>query len=485
MLKCPVCGKSYLKIDTQHLKKHGLSKEQYLERYPSGPIGACQEAKLNIGRAVKSRGPRSAETKLKISESLKLQEYVMTDARRLATPLRIEGARLANTGAKRPKTKKAIANIKAALTQYYLDNPRGPMDKSSPRYARQMEIIATIAANRTIDGLAKLSSKVNSLSHWAKDISELIYGNKTIRLQCTCAKCGSFIDRSLSTYIKHEYTGSICHTCYPPLNGTSNLEQELAEFLSTLSIPFSQHVKNIIAPLELDFYFPGQQIAVEFNGLYWHSDAAKYPIDRHRTKYLKCRDLGIQLIQIFEDEWIKKPEIVKNQLSTLLGLGKEIDVSGPIAEEITADEASTFLNTYHILGQADKSTYHFGLFSESSLVAVLSILQRQNRGIAEHEIVRYVAHPDVNSISAFSMLLSMCLASKQATTMITAVDLRWAHATNNVFTRYGFQPVKEDINGYWYTDFSDRFKLADGIANTAKQHRIYDAGIAKFRLAIE
>jgi very-short-patch-repair endonuclease len=62
-----------------------------------------------------------------------------------------------------------------------------------------------------------------------------------------------------------------------------------------------ENSRKIIQPYELDIYIPKKKIAIEFNGLYWHSSERKEK-DYHYQKYKKCKEKGIKLIQIFEDD---------------------------------------------------------------------------------------------------------------------------------------------------------------------------------------
>jgi hypothetical protein len=34
MIKCPICGKSYVEITPSHVKKHGLTMAEFKEKYP-------------------------------------------------------------------------------------------------------------------------------------------------------------------------------------------------------------------------------------------------------------------------------------------------------------------------------------------------------------------------------------------------------------------------------------------------------------------
>ena len=73
--------------------------------------------------------------------------------------------------------------------------------------------------------------------------------------------------------------------------------------------------RKIISPYELDLYLPNLKLAIEFNGMYWHSiefdPENKYT---HRRKSLLCRDKGIRLIHIFEFEDLDDQIFKINQL---------------------------------------------------------------------------------------------------------------------------------------------------------------------------
>ena len=59
----------------------------------------------------------------------------------------------------------------------------------------------------------------------------------------------------------------------------------------------------MINPYELDIYLPEIGIAIEFNGLHWHSDKYKNK-NYHLVKYERCLENEIELIQVWEDDWL-------------------------------------------------------------------------------------------------------------------------------------------------------------------------------------
>ncbi|MFW6130771.1 MAG: hypothetical protein ACOC56_06250, partial [Atribacterota bacterium] len=54
--------------------------------------------------------------------------------------------------------------------------------------------------------------------------------------------------------------------------------------------------------IELDIYLPDFNIAIEYNGLYWHSELNGKDRNYHLNKTNICENENIQLIHIFEDE---------------------------------------------------------------------------------------------------------------------------------------------------------------------------------------
>lgn len=84
----------------------------------------------------------------------------------------------------------------------------------------------------------------------------------------------------------------------------SQAEQDIRSAISSV---YSKQVigpiksKKYIYPYELDIVLPDINLAIEYNGLYWHSSLRK-PNDYHLMKSLLCREKGIRLIHIYEFE---------------------------------------------------------------------------------------------------------------------------------------------------------------------------------------
>mgnify|MGYP003291835039 CR=1 FL=1 len=120
-------------------------------------------------------------------------------------------------------------------------------------------------------------------------------------------------------------TVPICPSCLLSLT-SSKYEQEITDFIRTFYTgKFIRNTRKIISPLELDIYYPDKNIAIEFNGDYWHSEEFR-DRDYHYSKFNKCKESNILLVSIFESEWNSNNTAIKQYLCDLFS-DKENDIS--------------------------------------------------------------------------------------------------------------------------------------------------------------
>lgn len=166
--------------------------------------------------------------------------------------------------------------------------------------------------------------------------------------------------------------GNVLSECmYCADRGSSSGERELREFVEEL-LPGKvvRSSRKIIPPYELDIYIPEKNVAVEFNGLYWHSE--KF-VDKnyHHDKWNRCHDQGVRLITIWEDEWLNKKDIVTSMLTHKLGEStlRKVFARNTEVVESTIHDSREFLDDNHIQGFAQGSVY-LSLVSGSEIIAV-------------------------------------------------------------------------------------------------------------------
>lgn len=108
----------------------------------------------------------------------------------------------------------------------------------------------------------------------------------------------------------HSWNSKVKRRC-PKCNDShvSKWEKTIRKFLSESNIDYVGNDKTqLLNPetnynLELDIWFPDLNKAIECNGIYWHSKKRAIKNDKIKTQL--CKDQGINLLVITDEEWNK------------------------------------------------------------------------------------------------------------------------------------------------------------------------------------
>jgi len=303
----------------------------------------------------------------------------------------------------------------------------------------------------------------------------------------------------------------ICKNCYPINNNKSQYEDQLYDFIKSI-LPdeiIIRNDKNVLENIyELDVYLPNKKIAIEFNGLYWHSEiSGKKNKNYHLGKTKFCFTKGIQLIHIFEDEWIYKNDVIKNRLKYILGISdKKIYARKCTVAEIDSKTKNTFLIETHTKGKT-VSKINLGIMYENELVAVMTfntnrlITGYKNIKNNEYELVRFSAKYRI--IGGAGKLLSYFIKNYNPKKIISYADRCWS--TGNLYEKIGFIFKSISPPNYWYTknyiNKFHRFNFRKNILNEKLEtfdpnltewqnmqingyDRIWDCGTLKYELVL-
>lgn len=180
-----------------------------------------------------------------------------------------------------------------------------------------------------------------------------------------------------------------CPQC-AAMGASSKGENEVADFLSEAGASIIRNSRGVIAPLELDIFIPERRVAIEFNGVYWHSEKAGVSKNYHLNKRLRCEDAGLRLISVRSDLWRDKKEIIKRVIANAAGIGsfgrQRIGARKCNIISVNKKIAWQFCEDNHVQGGA-KSTHAYGLEHNGVIVAVLTVLYWRKK--KEWELVRF------------------------------------------------------------------------------------------------
>ncbi len=277
------------------------------------------------------------------------------------------------------------------------------------------------------------------------------YKNAYFKHNWLCLKCNKEFIQIWNSIQQ----GRNCPYCNNNLNtGVSKIEIEIFKFLEQIiNNDILNNNRSIISPKELDIYIPDKKVAIEFNGLYWHSD--KYINETyHLDKTNICEKLGIQLIHIFEDEWIFKQDIVKSRLKQILNINdsKRIHARKCEIREINSSLKNEFLEKYHIQGK-DNSVIKLGVFYNDELVSVMTFshgnISKGSKQIENvWELNRFAINYNYHIPGIASKLLKYFQRNYEWKEIFSYADRRWSQG--NVYYKLGFELDSITRPNYWY-----------------------------------
>jgi hypothetical protein len=281
------------------------------------------------------------------------------------------------------------------------------------------------------------------------------------------------------------------------LKSQSGAEIKIANFCRQSFPEVQTSVRGIIGKKELDIYIPSKNLAIEFNGVYWHSTNGGKDKNYHLNKTISCENLGIQLIHIFENDWEFKQEIVKSIINAKLGINNKVYARKTTVKQITVSESKDFLNRCHIQGFVG-AAIHLGLFLKERLVAVMSFGKSRFSKTYEWELLRYASELNTNVIGGASKLFRKFQTEYKPNSIISYCDR--GRGTGKMYEKLGFKFNGYSSPSYFYNKKelimtryqAQKHKLSNVLNNFKPDrsefenmtdngwHQIYDCGTSKW-----
>lgn len=246
----------------------------------------------------------------------------------------------------------------------------------------------------------------------------------------------------------------------PSFTNQSKDEKELVDFIRELlpNATIEENNRGLLNGKELDIYLPDYKIAIEYDGIYYHSELRIPNRKYHLDKTKAVEKTGNRLLHIFSDEWHNKKDIVKTKLQSLLQKQQgKVYARKCVVREVSPKEANLFLETNHLQG-GDKSKHKLGLYHGEDLVALMTFSVGRNsmgtlREPGKWELSRFAS--SVRVIGGASKLLHHFVTNHKPTKIISYADRRWSNG--NLYEQLGFTNKGYSPPSYWYTkDYRNR-----------------------------
>lgn len=253
---------------------------------------------------------------------------------------------------------------------------------------------------------------------------------------------------TLFRYFKQHDIRTLIHA------GPSLAQKEIAKTLKEWGVGAQLNERQLIAPYELDIFCEERRIAIEFDGVYWHSELNGCDRRYHLRKTELCQEQGISLVHIFENEWVYKQQIVYSRLRSLFGLNEKIYARKCKIVFPPKQECINFLQNNHIQGSVP---YHFalGLAYNNELVALLTISKPHYTTQYEYELSRFCSKVNLTVVGGASRLFMHFIQQMNPKSVVSYRDKRWGDG--NLYQMLGFRLSHNSAPNYFY--FENKYPL--------------------------
>lgn len=311
---------------------------------------------------------------------------------------------------------------------------------------RAQERIAQLNRSNTNDFIEK-ARKIHFDSDY--DYSHVNYVTNKTKIEIICKKHGAF--QSLPANI---LSGKGCPLCGFNI---SKCENEISNYIKDLlgnEKEVIQGDNSLLGNKEIDIYIPSHNLAIEYDGLRWHSEMYDKDSRYHLSKTEGCAKKGVNLIHIFEDEYIDNKELILSKLRHILG--KDGDLPKICGRKcsilaIGNKEAEEFLNKYHIQRFVASSLY-LGAYFNSELIAVMTF-KKLYKNSNDWELNRFASNYNYICQGVGGKLFSFFKKNYNPKYVRSFLDKRWCHNRRyNIYTLLGFTDAGDTSPDYSYYD---------------------------------
>lgn len=221
----------------------------------------------------------------------------------------------------------------------------------------------------------------------------------------------------------------------------------ICDWLNEQNIPYVMNDRSLIKPLELDLYLPEYNLAIEINGVYWHSSKFKDK-DYHINKMKLCNENNVHLFQFSGSYIIKNKDKVFNIIKSKLNLNNNIIYARKCnIKEVNTEDYKSFCKSYHTQ-EYTPAKHVYGLYYNNDLIQCISFsLSRFNKNY-QYELIRLCTKFDTTVIGGASKLFSHFTKKYNPNSIISYCDRLLF--SGMIYNKLGFDHLYDTPVGYYY-----------------------------------
>lgn len=224
---------------------------------------------------------------------------------------------------------------------------------------------------------------------------------------------------------------------------TSKQHHRLCDEFARHGIEFLSNDRQSIQPLELDILFPDHNIAVEINGVYWHTEEFGKNSKYHLNKTLECEKKGIQLLQFWHSEIDDKFDLVIDMVLSKLGMCSKVGARETVLVDLEKTDATAFLQFNHLQGGCSFK-FAKGLTLNGKLIACAAFGAPRFSKEYDLELIRFCMLKGTSVAGALPKLMKDVRGR-----IASYANRRWSNG--RVYEATGWRRIRTTAPGYSYT----------------------------------
>jgi very-short-patch-repair endonuclease len=297
-----------------------------------------------------------------------------------------------------------------------------------------------------------------------------------------CPKCQQSFHRPHKYFNRETYPNrtELCQNCSNS-NPISSEEIKIRTILEKHNIIFEENNRTILSGKELDIYIPDRKIAIEINGLYYHSELKGMDKHYHLNKTLECEQQGIQLLHFWDYEVNNKLWIVEDIIKSKLNLlENQIGARELQIEMIDSSLAKQFMNMNHLHGFC-QAKWHIGLKKDNMIYTVISL--GRSRTSDHWEIIRFATLNNTKVIGGYSRLIAYIRKELRVERLMSFADRRISNG--DLYLKSGWQLNGVSNPCYWYFKNKQIHHRSNFMKHKLKKYPEFDQNLTEWQMMIK
>ena len=301
----------------------------------------------------------------------------------------------------------------------------------------------------------------------------LFLNNMTEIPRCPHKNCNNYSVYSGSTSEGYRTYCSIHSNC---AHQTSRFEKDVKEYIEALGFEIDENNCSIFDTStnrdrrEIDIIVPSLNIGIECNGSFYHK-ASEKTITYHKDKRVDAQlQQNIRLYSLWDDSWSNRQDVCKHHIKEWLKLNPSLDITSVEVKPIDQNIFMGFLDTNAMyVPPTLPSNEFYGMFSDTILIAVVSVVRSENRNALTHFTCLINYHIDQQRV----IEKFLDYISSDGDVFRFSIDLDYQDAlsaTSNITM------VKDDID-YMIFRSGSRYDKFDSNVQNIESERCYNSGI--------